>query len=248
MSRRHGGDGDEEDEAGNAPPTVVCFSPEVPTQEEAPRSTRQRARALLFRAAVLPHVTRWLRGLAVPSWDRADVAGDVWLAAVESWPSFDATRARPERWLNRIAVHVASHYHGRARHRSEESLDALLYRLHRDQNAPWTTAGDVAACAGSRASDRSGKSLEELLCLFDPAPDAFTQVAREQDRLRFLEALQALDEKYCHVLVSHDIEGIPMVRIAESMGVPVSTLYKWRARALAALRDQLEEAELDGSV
>jgi RNA polymerase sigma-70 factor, ECF subfamily len=248
MSRRHGDD-DSGDEEGGAPssglyPTSDADYPE----EEAAESKKQHTRAILFHRNVLPHVMRWLRGLAVRPRDRADVAGDVWLAAVASWPTFDTTRGHPLRWLNRIAVHVASHYHDRARHRREESLEALLEPRPHEHEDPWTMFAHVARCTDDRAADRLDESIEELLCLHDPAPDAFACMAHEQDRIRVLEALQALDERSRNILVSHDIEGISMNRIAKSMGVPVSTLYKWRAKALTAFRVKLEEAKIDESV
>jgi RNA polymerase sigma-70 factor (ECF subfamily) len=37
-----------------------------------------------------------------------------------SFPTYNPLRARPERWLNLITVHVAAHYRDRALHRPEE--------------------------------------------------------------------------------------------------------------------------------
>jgi RNA polymerase sigma-70 factor (ECF subfamily) len=70
-------------------------------------------------------VLGWLARLGIPRCHRGDVAGQVWLNAWESWPRFDPKLGRPERWLNAITVHVACHYHERARHRREELVDVI---------------------------------------------------------------------------------------------------------------------------
>ncbi len=79
----------------------------------------------LFCPALVRAVLGWLRRLGVPRCHRTDVAVQVWLNAWESWPRFDPKRGRPERWLNAITVHVASHYHQRMQHRREELVDLL---------------------------------------------------------------------------------------------------------------------------
>lgn len=80
----------------------------------------------LFREDIVRSVLGWLRRLGVPPSDRLDVAQDILLAAFTSLSRYDPGRAAPERWLNRIAVHVAAHYHHRqrGRHRREVLLDA----------------------------------------------------------------------------------------------------------------------------
>ncbi|WP_437899447.1 sigma-70 family RNA polymerase sigma factor [Sorangium sp. So ce124] len=160
---------------------------------------RAAAHARLFCPAVVRAVLRWLRRLGVPLCHRADVAGQIWLNAWESWPRFDPKRGRPERWLNAITVHVVSHYRERMQHRREELVDLI----------------DVA----------------------DPAPDA--AVAMEYDSIRSgtINAVKELDPQLRFVLVAHDLDGIPMAQVAEDAGLPLSTLYKRRTRALGALRD-----------
>ena len=59
----------------------------------------------------------------------------------------------------------------------------------------------------------------------------------EQDRSTLLDLLQALDEDVRALLIAREIDGVSMADIAEEMGIPLSTAYKWRARALAALRE-----------
>ncbi|WP_441292008.1 sigma-70 family RNA polymerase sigma factor [Sorangium sp. KYC3313] len=160
---------------------------------------RAAAHARLFCPALVRAVPRWLARLGVPLWHRADVAGQVWLNAWESWPRFDPKRGRPERWLNAIAVHVAAHYHERLQHRREELVDLI----------------DVP----------------------DPAPDAFAAMESHSIRTGTIDAVNELDPQLRFVLVAHDLDGIPMGQVAEDAGLPLSTLYKRRTKALGALRD-----------
>ncbi|WP_441290711.1 sigma-70 family RNA polymerase sigma factor [Sorangium sp. KYC3313] len=86
---------------------------------------RAAAHARLFCPALVRAVLSLLGRLGVPRSHRTDVAGQVWLTAWESWPRFDPKRGRPERWLNAITVHVASHYHERVERRREELVDLI---------------------------------------------------------------------------------------------------------------------------
>ncbi|WP_437533323.1 sigma-70 family RNA polymerase sigma factor [Sorangium sp. KYC3313] len=150
-------------------------------------------------------VLRWLERLGVPRCHRGDVAGQVWVNACESWPRFDPKRGRPERWLNAITVHVAAHYHARARHRREELVDVI-----------------------------------EVL---DPAPDAAAMMESDNIRTRTLNAVNELDPDLRFVLVAHDLNGLSMAQIAQDVGVPLSTIYKRRTRAIGALRDVIRLRE-----
>jgi RNA polymerase sigma-70 factor (ECF subfamily) len=70
----------------------------------------------------------------------------------------------------------------------------------------------------------------------------------EQDRLQFWDLVQSLDPDLCSVLIGHDIDGTRMVDIAERHGMALSTAYKWRSQALAALEAIAREEEHDCSV
>ncbi|WP_434047623.1 MULTISPECIES: sigma-70 family RNA polymerase sigma factor [Sorangium] len=159
------------------------------------------AHARLFCPTLVRAVLRWLGRLGVPLCHRGDVAGQVWLNAWESWPRFDPKRGRPERWLNAITVHVASHYHERAQHRREELVDRI-----------------------------------EVL---DPAPDAAAAMECDITRHDIIDAVNELDPELRFVLVTHDLNGVSMTKIAEDAGLPLSTLYKRRTRAIDALRDAM---------
>ncbi|WP_437580592.1 RNA polymerase sigma factor [Sorangium sp. So ce887] len=165
--------------------------------------TRSAAAASLFRPKVFRDVLRWLERLGVPASDRDDVAGDVWLCVWRSWPAYDPGHARPERWLNRIMLHVCSHYHERASRRREVLLDEPL-------DAP------------------------------DPAPDALSLLVAEETRLGVLDAIDRLDPHEREVLVGHDIEEMSMGDLVEQIEVPMSTAYRRRTCALAALRALVE--------
>lgn len=78
--------------------------------------------ASIFRPQSWAPIRHWLFRLKVPRPDRVDLAQDIMIAAFTSFPTYDPTRTRPERWLNQITVHIAARYHQRARHRREEQL------------------------------------------------------------------------------------------------------------------------------
>ncbi|WP_437763145.1 RNA polymerase sigma factor [Sorangium sp. So ce764] len=178
--------------------------------EETCKSRRDAARASaaarLFRPKVLRVVLRWLARLGIPACDLDDVAAEVWLCAWRSWPKFDPARSRPERWLNRIAVHVCAHYHQRAVHRREVLTD----------DPPRVP---------------------------DPRPDAPSLLDAEESRNAVGDALRGLSMPESAVLIEHDLDGLPMLDVAESREIPLSTCYKWRVRALVALRAEIERRE-----
>ncbi|MGK4006799.1 sigma-70 family RNA polymerase sigma factor [Sorangium sp. So ce1036] len=155
----------------------------------------------LFCPTLVRAVLRWLKRLGIPRCHRGDVAGEVWVNAWESWPRFDPKRSRPERWLNAIAVHVASHYHGRAQHRREELVASI----------------DV----------------------LDSTPDAAAAMEYNNRRAGTVDAVNKLDPELRLVLVAHDLDGVSMAQIAQDAGVPLSTLYKRRIKAIGALRDMI---------
>ncbi len=177
-----------------------------------PPHDREGAYWRLFDKKTIVLVRRWLRLLGVPRRDRRDVAQNVMLAAHESFANYDPARGPPDRWLNRIAVHTASHYAERARRRQEEPLP-----------------------------DDFDAVLEE--------PSAEEQIISERDRLLALSVLRELDGELSAVLVAHDIEGVPMADFASQSGIPLSTAYKRRTRAIAVFQLLVTQrlASMDGS-
>ena len=173
------------------------------------RLDKQRAHKLLFRQKTFASVWHWLERLGIPVRDRPDARQEVFLEAHKSFHSYNPLRGRPERWLNKITVHIAYHYRERAVHRREELTP------------------------------------DDPLDAVDPTPGPDEQFKREQARLLVLDRLQAVDAKLRGVLIAHDLDGIPMVEIAEQLRIPVSTAYKWRIRAMAELAAALEEQRCD---
>jgi RNA polymerase sigma-70 factor, ECF subfamily len=161
------------------------------------------ARALesLFRRKTIADLAQWLRGLGVPRRAREDLSQAILLSAFESFRSYDPRRGRPERWLNRIAVHHAAHYHERACHRREQ----LTSKVHRAEP--------------------------------DPRPLADAQLEGAQRRTFALELLQELPSCLRAIVVAHYLDEIAMAEIADMFGLPLSTAYKRRARALEILQE-----------
>lgn len=169
---------------------------------------KDRAFDLMFRRPkMFAIVWAWLKRLRVPPWARDDVTQDVFLQALRSWPSYDPKRARPERWLNQIAVHVASHYREQARHWREKAFTSKIETAIDEQPA-----------------------TDELM-------DA------EKRRLDVWAALESLEPELRSILVDHDMAESPMVEVAAQRGLPLSTAYKWRARALRAFVDELKRRQ-----
>lgn len=138
--------------------------------------TKERALELLFREKSFEDVRQWLGRLQVPDRDLEDVVQEVFLNVWESFHTYDPTRARPERWLNRITVHVAAHYLERAYHKrekvttrvfistsSEDSADELLWRLRLCHNMKYFLRSIEAELRlVLLAHDLEGVPMEEL--------------------------------------------------------------------------------------
>lgn len=97
---------------------------------------RDRAFEILFREKTFTSVWNWLDRLGVPLRDRRDVSQEVFLAAHQSFHTYDPSRSRPERWLNKITVHVAARYRDLARHRREELTAGEFFDAIDDNPGP----------------------------------------------------------------------------------------------------------------
>ncbi|KYF67596.1 hypothetical protein BE11_39400 [Sorangium cellulosum] len=170
-----------------------------------PATGRERAHAFhqLFQEETARRVSRWLAKLRVPRRDRSDLSQDVLLLALTRFGSYDPSRGEVARWLNGIAVNLASHYHAKASQRREVITDP------------------VALC---EAGD-SATPLELLLAA---------------ERRRLLRSLVLeLPFQLRLVLFQHDLHEISMRDIAETRAIPLSTVYKWRARAIHGAQETL---------
>ncbi|WP_437646147.1 sigma-70 family RNA polymerase sigma factor [Sorangium sp. So ce362] len=101
----------------------------------------------------------------------------------------------------------------------------------------------VAARYHERARHR-GEVLVDLIEVFDPAPDAATAMESDNVRASTMDAVNDLDPDLRFVLVAHDLHGVPMAKIAEDAGLPLSTVYKRRTKAIGALRDAMRLREV----
>lgn len=171
---------------------------------------KDRAFQMLFRRETFASVWKWLMKLGIPLRDREDMRQTVFLAAHRSWSSYDPARSGPDRWLNQITLHLASHYWERVLRRHKELRPGRFF-------------------------DGIDKR---------PAPDE--QIQAEEARMEVRDVLQSLEGNLRAVLVAFDIDGLSMVEFAKNRGIPLSTAYKWRSRALKAFAAEMarrEEAE-----
>lgn len=173
--------------------------------ENGPMDANRAFQVLFHEPKTARSLWDWLARLGVPLRDRGEVSQEVLLAAYQSFHSYDPVRSPPERWLNGITVHIASHYRDRAYHRREELTP----------NPP--------------------------LDLEDELPRADEQIERIEERFEIWDVLQRVDDDLRSVLVAHDIDGIPMAEIAAQNGIPLSTAYKWRARAIVSCKAMMEQ-------
>lgn len=170
-----------------------------------PAVDRDRAHGFhsLFQAETIRRVHRWLGKLRVPERDRSDLSQDVFLAAVMSFGNYDPSRGSVVRWLNGLAVNLASHYHAKASRRNEVITDPA----------------ELCKAGGSATA------IELLLAA---------------ERRRLLRSLVLeLPFELRSVLVQHDLYEISMRDIAGMREIPVSTIYKWRTRALRRAQEAL---------
>ena len=89
---------------------------------------------------------------------------------------------------------------------------------------------------------RLAREKAEVLCLggqpegeADEGPLADERLAREEDRALVAQALAAVERDRRAILVMHDVDGVPMPRIADALGVPLNTAYSRLRLARAEL-------------
>ncbi|AUX44955.1 ECF family RNA polymerase sigma factor [Sorangium cellulosum] len=145
------------------------------------------------------------------------------------------------RWLTRLGIPL--------RDRADLAQDILLsaylsfesYQPEISRPERWLNRITVHASAHYR--ERAQHRYEELVPdediprLVDESPSPEDMLSSEEERLMVLEVLQQLDVEAHSILVAHDLDGIPMTELARQRGIPLSTAYKWRARALSLFHD-----------
>jgi RNA polymerase sigma factor (sigma-70 family) len=83
-------------------------------------------------------------------------------------------------------------------------------------------------------------TLGEDRAIVDPAEDVVERLIREESRLGLLDAIERLETPRDRlVLRLHYLQGCGLPDIAEQLGIPLSTVYVVKSRALSRLRTKL---------
>ncbi|WP_437763888.1 sigma-70 family RNA polymerase sigma factor [Sorangium sp. So ce281] len=144
------------------------------------------------------------------------------------------------RWLGRLGVPL--------RHRADVAGTVWIkvceswprFDPRRGRPERWLNA--ITVHVASRYHERARHRREELVDLIevpDPAPDAAAVMECGIVRSSAIDAMNELDPELRFVLMAHDLDGIPMAHVAKDAGLPLSTLYKRRTKAIGALRDTI---------
>ncbi|WP_437999667.1 hypothetical protein WMF26_06865 [Sorangium sp. So ce185] len=172
-------------------------------------------------------VAAWIAGMGVPRNDRADVTQCALETAAAAWPRFNPDFNRPGQESSAAT--------------SERRRKLFSRWLHR-----------IVARSVSRYFRQHFRSVEILTEepldpeTPDPRRNAEAELIAEQSRLDLLDALLRADPEAAGILLARNLDERPMRKVAEVAGIPLSTAYKMRARARAALRAELERLkELD---
>lgn len=97
----------------------------------------------------------------------------------------------------------------------------------------------VAADHRRRAHVRR-EIADDSIEVADPRGGADDALAEKQTRALVVAALQRVQEERRPVLVLHDIDGLPMPAIAESLSIPLNTAYSRLRLARADFRRAVE--------
>ncbi|HTN89637.1 MAG TPA: sigma-70 family RNA polymerase sigma factor [Sorangium sp.] len=169
-------------------------------------------------------VAAWIAGMGVPRDDQADVMQRALETATAAWPRFDPDFNRPGQESSAAT--------------SERRRKLFSRWLHR-----------IVARSVSRHFRQHFRSVEVLMDepldpeLPDPRRNAEAELIAKQSWRRLLEALLRANPEAAGILVARDLDERPMREIVALAGIPLSTAYKMRARARAALRVDLERLE-----
>ncbi|WP_437477231.1 sigma-70 family RNA polymerase sigma factor [Sorangium sp. So ce1014] len=115
-------------------------------------------------------------------------------------------------------------------------------RFDPTRGTPERWLNGITVHVASRYHERAQRRREELVDWIeavDPAPDAADAMESDSIRTGIIDAVNDLDPDLRSILVAHDLNGVSMAQMAEDVGLPISTLYKRRAKAIEALREVL---------
>ncbi|MFO0757838.1 MAG: RNA polymerase sigma factor [Byssovorax sp.] len=147
--------------------------------------------------------------------DRHDVAQDILLAALESWPSYDAARGEPAVWLNGIIRHHLLRYWER---RTKDKQRFVSWDA--EEGAPLPL--DVTA---------------------SKTPDALELVMLEEKRRLAHQLYQEIPFELLSVLIDHELDELTLKEVAERHGISVSTAHDRYNAALLRLQAALKRWE-----
>jgi RNA polymerase sigma-70 factor (ECF subfamily) len=152
---------------------------------------------------------RTIRRLGVPAGQVDDVVQDVFLVVARRLPSFDPERSHPRSWLYGVITRVVLNDRRRQRRKDRPCLPL---------------------------DDPSEPSLASRIPSTAPGP---LQAAEEQEALRLASAiLETLPEDRRELLILADLEEMPIVEAAESLGINVNTAHS----RLRTARREFDEA------
>ncbi len=207
--------------------------------EKSPSSLLRLLRALrqgdaAAQGEILLRYQPWLRLLArlqidsrfQGKFDASDIVQQTLLEACRDLPQFHGTtEAELRAWLRQILAHVLAHeirrYHG-TRQRDvdrEVSLDQALAQSSQ-------RLGDMLAAPGSSPSQ---------------------QAARREQEVLLANVLACLPADYREVIILRNLEGLSHEEVARRMGRNVGAVRMLWVRALARLRQELEELSGPGA-
>ena len=200
-----------------------------PTAESSPPTDAMPSGHEPMPIAVLERHRDWLSLLARlqiggafrGKFDPSDLVQHTLLEAVKAWPQF---RGRTEdelaAWLRRILARVLAH-------------EARRYRGTQRRDLAREVSLEHALAA---SSDRLGAAA--LATGTSPSQNAI----RHEAELRLTEALRRLPDDYRDVILMRNIEGLSHDDVALRMDRSVGSVRMLWVRALARLRDGLEES------
>jgi len=191
--------------------SMSCASPGA-AAAGAVEAAPDAAGTLDFAAVYQAHFAfawRTIRRLGVPADQVDDVVQDVFVVVARRLPSFDPGRSHPRSWLYGVITRVVRNDRRRQRRKDRPCLPL---------------------------DDGSEPSLASRLPSTAPGPQ---QAAEEQEALRLVSAiLDTMPEDRRELLILADLEEMPIVEAAESLGINLNTAHS----RLRAARREFDEA------
>lgn len=155
--------------------------------------------------------------------DESDIVQQVLLEAVRDFPKFRGqTEGEFTAWLRKILAHVLAHEF--RRYRGTQKRD-VTQEVSLDQTL-----------------QRSSQRLNEMLAASISSPSH--QAARNEQELLLADVLARLPEDYRDVIVLRNLEGLSHEEVASRLGRNVGAVRMLWVRALARLRDEMQQLSL----